>query len=281
MDLKTLFALALQDFRVKAGDIIRILSNDDISGISTIADIKELLAKSGIEQCFPPEKSWNFALDIDEKNSKYGIESYSIFSTGYPVHLRAIDNPPVVLHVRGSAEILQAIKGVAIVGSRKTSKAGEIIAERIAGQAVTNGWIVVSGLALGIDAAAHRGALSIGSSGATVAVLAHGLEKAKPVANKSIGDAILENGGAWVSEHSVGTPAEEKSGSMTQARFCIQQKRPLFAVVPESIKNPLHLVSSGTKLLVSKMGASPISSKKDYPSMFERFKRQQQMMESL
>ncbi|KXI26797.1 DNA-processing protein DprA [Paraglaciecola hydrolytica] len=305
MDLKTLFALALQNFEVKASEIFHIFSNVDLSKIKSISDIRDLMNESNLALFFPSEKSWNYALNIDEENLKYSIKSYSILSKGYPNHLKAIDNPPAVLHVRGSVEILQAIKGVAIVGSRKTSKAGEIIAQRIAGQAVSKGWIVVSGLALGIDAAAHIGALSVGVSGATVAVLAHGLEKAKPSANKGIGEAILGNGGAWVSEHPVGTPAlpaqfvsrnriqlglsvgsiiveaEEKSGSMTQARFCIQQKRPLFAVVPETISNSLNLVSSGTQLLVKKMGASPIKSKEDYPSMFERFDRQQKMMESL
>lgn len=305
MDFKTLFALALQDSGVKPLDIISTLSKVDFTVIKSISDLRNYLSDSTPVDSFPSEKSWNYAVNIDEQNAKYGIKSFSIISKGYPNHLKAIDNPPAVLHVRGSVEVLQDIKGVAIVGSRKTSNAGLVIAQRIASHAVSQGWIVVSGLALGIDAAAHSGALSVGSTGSTVAVLAHGLEKAKPVSNKTIGDAILDNGGAWVSEHPVGAPAkpaqfvsrnriqlglsvgsiiveaEEKSGSITQARFCIQQNRPLFAVVPETLENKLGLVCTGTQMLVSKMGANPIKSKNDYQFMFERFERQQRMMRSL
>jgi DNA processing protein len=305
MDFKTLFALALQDSGIKPRDIISTLSNVDFTAMKSISDLRDYISHSAPIKSFPSEKSWNYAVNIDELNAKYGIKSFSILSKGYPKHLKAIDNPPAVLHVRGSVEILQDINGVAIVGSRKTSNAGLVIAQRIASQAVSQNWVVVSGLALGIDAAAHSGALSVGRTGATVAVLAHGLEKAKPIANKTIGDAILENGGAWVSEHAVGTPAkpaqfvsrnriqlglsvgsiiveaEEKSGSITQARFCVQQNRPLFAVVPEDLENRLGLVCAGTQMLVSKMGANPIKSRNDYPFMFERFERQQRMMRSL
>lgn len=305
MDFKTLFALALQDSGVKTQDIINTLSRVDSIAIKSIFELREYLSQSAQVDLFPSEKSWNYAVNIDEQNAKYGIKSFSILSKGYPNHLKAINNPPAILHVRGSIEILQDIKGVAIVGSRKTSNAGLVIAQRIASQAVSQGWIVVSGLALGIDAAAHSGALSVGSAGSTIAVLAHGLEKAKPAANKAIGDKILENGGAWVSEHPVGTPAkpeqfvsrnriqlglsvgsiiveaEEKSGSITQARFCVQQNRPLFAVVPETLENKLGLVCAGTRMLVSKMGANPVKSRNDYASMFERFERQQRLMRSL
>ncbi len=305
MDIKTLFALALQSSKVKANEINQLLHVIDFSGVASMTDLRLAVESIGRIDLFPDEKAWNYALNVDEQNTFYSIKSYSIVSDGYPKHLKAIDNAPNVLHVRGSLDILQDINGVAVVGARKISKAGTVIAHRIASQAVERGWVVVSGLALGVDAAAHKGALSAGKSGATIAVLAHGLEKAKPTTNAALGDDILANGGAWVSEHAVGTPArpaqfvarnriqlglsvgsiiveaEEQSGSITQAKFCLQQKRPLFAVVPETPENRLGLVCTGTQMLVDRLGANPIRNRGDYPAMFERFERQKTLMQSL
>ncbi|HIF5970947.1 TPA: DNA-processing protein DprA [Vibrio parahaemolyticus] len=305
MDIQTLFALALQKQGHKTSNIRDVLDVVDLSNAKTIAQVKEAVELAGCLAFFPDEKSWNYASEIDHKNELSGVKSFSLISEDYPNHLRAIDNPPIVLHVRGNYSLLKDIRGIAVVGSRKTSKAGRIIAQRIAAQAVERDWVVVSGLALGVDAAAHEGALSVGTSGSTIAVLAHGLEQAKPASNRKLGDAILENGGAWVSEHAIGVPArpaqfvqrnriqlglsvgsiiieaEEQSGSITQAKFCIQQHRPLYAVVPETPSNPLNLVSSGTQMLVDKLGANPLKSKKDYPSMFERFLHQRELMMSI
>lgn len=302
MDMKTLFALALQKQKVKYKDIIQLLDTIDFSSLSTMSDLRNAIERIGKIDLYPTEQSWNHALDIEEKNKKYNIRSFSIISKGYPHHLKAINNPPAVLHVRGNVNLLQRNKAIAIVGARKTSKAGLIIASRISKEAVDQGWVVVSGLALGIDAAAHNGALSTNQNGTTIAVLAHGLEKAKPKGNEKLGEQILEKEGAWVSEHSIGTPAtppqfvqrnriqlglsvgsiiveaEKKSGSMTQARFCLEQKRPLYAVVPETDENTLQLVCSGTHMLVNDMGATPLRSKNDYPAMFERFTKQQAFM---
>jgi DNA processing protein len=302
MDMKTLFSIALQYQKVNYNDIKQILNVISFGELSSVVELKKAVEDIGRSELYPKELSWNYALDLDDKNQKYQVRSFSIVSNGYPNHLKAIDNPPLVLHVRGNVNLLQEIRGVAIVGARKTSKAGLIIANRIAKEAVDKGWVVVSGLALGIDASAHAGALSTGKEGATVAVLAHGLEKAKPVSNQVLGGEILENGGAWVSEHAIGVPArpaqfvqrnriqlglsvgsiiveaEEKSGSITQAKFCLQQKRPLFAVVPEKPENTLGLVCTGTKMLVDKMGANPLRSKDDYPAMFERFTKQKAFM---
>lgn len=305
MDIQSLFALALQANKVKSNEIIQLLHVLDFSGVTSITDLRLALESINRLDLFPTEKSWNFALNIDEQNIKHQIKSFSIVSDGYPKHLKVIDDAPIVLHVRGSVDILQDIKGVAIVGSRKISKAGAVIAHRIASQAVERDWIVVSGLALGVDAEAHRGALSSGKRAATVAVLAHGLEVAKPSSNARLGQEILDNGGAWVSEHPVGTPArppyfvarnriqlglsvgsiiveaEEKSGSITQAKFCLKQKRPLYAVVPETLDNPFGLVCSGTLMLVNKLGANPLKNKYEYSDMFDRFERQKLLMQSL
>ena len=220
-----------------------------------------------------------------------GIHAFPINSAHYPASLRLIEDPPPVLYVRGNLALLHAPPGVAIVGTRKASSAGIIIAKRIAQYFAGHDWTVISGLALGIDAAAHRGALA--AAGGTIAVLAHGLKGASPKANALLADEILLNGGAWVSEHPADVPArpenfvlrnriqiglsagsiivegEERSGTMTQAEFCLRNHRSLFAVFPSTAEE-LKLVSKGPLILINKRGATAVRSKDDYPSVMNR-----------
>ncbi|UIF86087.1 DNA-processing protein DprA [Cupriavidus sp. UYPR2.512] len=215
------------------------------------------------------------------------IHPVFIGSAEYPSYLRSIDEPPPVLYIKGNRKLLSSPPGVSVVGTRKASSAGTIIAKRIARYFAEKNWTVVSGLALGIDAAAHAGALA--GDGPTIAVLAHGLEHASPKANAKLGAEILEKGGAWASEYPVGVAArpeqfvlrnriqiglsagsvivegEERSGTMTQAEFCLKNHRQLFAVLPERADS-LGLVSKGPRILINKRGATPLRSKEDYES---------------
>jgi len=219
------------------------------------------------------------------KNLDAGISVFPVTSQFYPKYLSVIDNAPPLLFVKGNLELLKRPPGVSVVGTRKASSAGVIIAERIARHFAEIGWTIVSGLALGIDAAAHRGALRV--RGATIAVLAHGLQSASPKANANLGDEILAADGAWVSEHSIGVSArpenfvlrnriqiglsagsiivegEERSGTMTQAEFCLKNRRQLFAVLPARA-DALKLVSKGPLILINKRGATPLRSREDY-----------------
>ncbi|GAA5231731.1 hypothetical protein GCM10025795_02180 [Verticiella sediminum] len=222
---------------------------------------------------------------IDEM-SQAGIYSIPICASAYPRYLREIADAPPVLYLRGNRDLLKQPAGVAIVGTRKASPNGIVIAERIARYFAERSWTVVSGLALGIDAAAHKGALH--GHGSTIAVLAHGLREASPKTNSHLAHQILDQGGAWVSEYPIDTPArpeqfvhrnriqiglsagsiivegEERSGTMTQAEFCVRNKRKLFAVFPEQAES-LKLVSRGPLILINKRGATPLRSKNDYP----------------
>ncbi|MFY1853007.1 DNA-processing protein DprA [Achromobacter xylosoxidans] len=228
---------------------------------------------------------WESAAKIAELTRGAGIAAIPIGDESYPAYLSAIQDPPPVLYVKGNLELLRRPAGVAIVGTRKASPNGIIIAERISKYFAEADWTVVSGLAMGIDAAAHRGALN--ARGATIAVLAHGLRSASPKINSHLGSEILESGGAWVSEYPIDVPAkpeqfvlrnriqiglsagsiivegEERSGTMTQAEFCLRNKRKLFAVLPDKI-DTLKLVATGPLILVNKRGATPLRSKEDY-----------------
>jgi DNA processing protein len=227
------------------------------------------------------------ARDQVEKNLEAGLFVVPVTSPTYPTCLRLIEDAPPVIFVKGNHDLLSAPPGVSVVGTRKASLAGITIATRIARHFAERDWTIVSGLAMGIDAAAHRGALD--AEGPTIAELAQGLQGASPKANALLGEEILARNGAWISEHPLGIRArpeyfvlrnriqiglsassiivegEERSGTMTQAEFCLRNKRHLFAVLPEKAE-ALRLVSKGPLILINKRGATPLRSRADYDS---------------
>jgi DNA processing protein len=174
----------------------------------------------------------------------------------YPRTLQAIDTAPPLISVRGNPAVLSR-PSVAIVGSRNASASGAAFTERLAGQLGREGYLIVSGLARGIDTRAHRAALESG----TVAVLAGGHERVYPSENVPLLDAILAAGGAVVSEMPVGweprgrdfprrnrivsglsygvvvVEAARRSGSLITARFALELGREVFAV-PGSALDP-------------------------------------------
>jgi len=232
---------------------------------------------------------WRFADEVMAGNERLGIESYTFFDSLYPGFLKEVNDAPAIIHSRGDHSLMGNLPGVAVVGTRKASDNGAEIARRLGQFLAEQGWVVVSGLALGVDAAAHRGALD--GDGQTVAVLASGLDKATPKKNEALAMEILERRGAWISEQPLGVPAlrhhfvprnriqvglsagsiiveaEERSGSISQANFCIEIGRPLFAVMPENDRNELGLNCSGTSFLVREKGAYPIRTRADYGQM--------------
>lgn len=190
----------------------------------------------------------------------------------YPALLKEIHNPPSLLFVKGNPELLNASQ-ISIVGSRHPTPAGMEIAQEFSNTLVLNGFTITSGLALGIDTAAHRGALMGG--GNTIAVLGSGIEHIYPTQNKRLSQEIFEKG-AIISEFplkavpkkehfpqrnrivsglSLGTLVVEAglgSGSLITARLAVEQGREVFAI-PGSIKNPQahgchFLIQQGAKL---------------------------------
>jgi len=203
----------------------------------------------------------------------------------YPNSLKNIKNPPKVLYARGNLSLLDNPPGVCIVGTRDATQKGLVITQRVTEYIVSQGSIVISGLALGIDAQAHESCLAAG--GKTIAVLAHGLHMAQPRQNAELAQRILESGGLWVSEHPDGTTANKRfyvprnriqvglsscsiiieanevSGTTTHAQFCVKENRALYAVIPTK-GNPLKLNSTGPQMMADTMGATPLSSREDY-----------------
>lgn len=268
----------------------------ELSAASEFSEASEIFSRFFLNLPRLDIKEWDQARRSFDKNAAEEVDLLCISDERYPPCLAISTDAPPVLFIKGNISALTSLPGVAIVGAREATDAGREIARRIARFMGENGWPVVSGLALGIDAAAHQGALDVG--GKTIAVLAGGVEKPNPVANTALGNSILDAGGAWVSEHPVGTPprkhnfvrrnriqvglsagsiiveAKLRSGSITQARFCSAENRPLFSVVPHSPDNPLGLNSEGTIHMVDEYGAIPIKTKDDYPRIIEKLELQ-------
>lgn len=230
-----------------------------------------------------------------EKLSDLKIRVLSIEDSLYPELLREIPTPPALLYVRGQYTAWNADPCIAIVGSRKCTHYGEEVAQRLGKELATYGFTVVSGLAFGIDALSHQGALA--SGGHTVAVLGSGVDDSAitPRTHVKLATELLASGGSIVSEFAPGsepTPgtfparnrimagmclgtivveAAEESGSLITARLTIDYNRALFSV-PGSIFSP---ASTGTNRLL-RDGARLLTSAKDVVEELEPLLRSYQ-----
>ncbi|MBN7821857.1 DNA-processing protein DprA [Bowmanella yangjiangensis] len=220
-----------------------------------------------------PDKAWiDDALHWLQSSPEHAILTYR--SDTYPKLLQQLFRPPVVLYCKGNVSLLDEPQ-LAIVGSRNPTPTGHQFAFDIAAQLVAAGLVVTSGLALGIDGWAHKGALE--AKGKTIAVLGSGLAKPYPRRNVGLSEQICNGGGCLISEFapqlgaraehfprrnriisglSLGTLVVEaaiRSGSLITARCALEQGRDVFAV-PGSIFNPLaqgchYLIKQGAKLV--------------------------------
>jgi DNA processing protein len=193
----------------------------------------------------------------------------------YPALLREIDDPPPVLYVKGDWQACFEQPGVGVIGSRMCSTYGENASEMLARDLASRGITIVSGLARGIDGAAHRGAIS--GKGKTIAVLGTGIDAVYPRENTGLVREILASGGCLASQFPLGTPpiptnfpyrnriisglslgvliveASERSGSLITARLAMEQNREVMAV-PGNITSgnsfgTNYLIKSGAKLV--------------------------------
>lgn len=202
-----------------------------------------------------------------------GARVIAINDADYPPHLRHIAGPPPILTAMGGAA--SNTRTVGIVGARNASAAGRRMAQLLATELGREGYVVVSGLARGIDAAAHSATLSTG----TMAVMAGGLDRIYPNENIGLAQAIVDAGGTLLTEMPLGweprardfprrnrlvagislgvviVEAAKRSGSLITARLALEQNREVFAV-PGSPLDPRaeggnHLIQQGAKLVAS------------------------------
>ena len=193
----------------------------------------------------------------------------------YPTLLREIDDPPPVLYVKGDWQACFDQPGIGVIGSRMCSTYGQNASEMLSRDLASRGLSIISGLARGIDTAAHRGAMQ--GQGKTVAVMGTGIDAVYPKENNGLVREILGSGGCVVSQFPLGTPpikenfpyrnriisglslgvliveASERSGSLITARLAMEQNREVMAV-PGNITSgnsfgTNYLIKSGAKLV--------------------------------
>ena len=191
----------------------------------------------------------------------------------YPVLLSQLPDPPPLLYVHGSVDLLSEPQ-LAMVGSRNPSRSGQQTAVDFARHLASAGLVITSGLALGIDAACHQGALDVNAP--TIAVMGTGLDRVYPARHRDLALRIAEQG-SLISEFPIGTSPQPgnfpqrnriisglclgtlvveaaiRSGSLISARYALEQGREVFAI-PGSIHNPLargchYLIRQGAKLV--------------------------------
>ncbi len=194
----------------------------------------------------------------------------------YPALLKEISRPPKQLFFVGSLPPPDMM-AIAIVGTRKATTQGKLMARQLAKELASRGIVIVSGLALGIDTAAHEGAIE--AKGTTIGVLSDGLESIYPSQNTALADMMIRLGGALVSEYATKSPyypgqfiqrnriisglcmgtvvieAPDKSGTLATARFALEQGREVF-VVPGPVDHPNYsgshkLIRDGARLVAS------------------------------
>jgi len=214
------------------------------------------------------EKEW-------QKLEKFGIRLILKGDQSFPPLLKEIPYPPHAIYIKGG-EITESPK-IAIVGTRKATIQGKEIAKKFSKLLSETGITVVSGLAFGVDEAAHKGAIEAKTK--TIAVLANGLDEIYPRQNEKLGKEILNYQGTLVSEYPFGSPSlpqrfiernriisglslgviviesPEKSGALATARFAVEQNRDVF-VVPGPINHPNYagsheLIKTGAALITS------------------------------
>jgi DNA processing protein len=200
----------------------------------------------------------------------------SLSDPEYPARLKEIYDPPVVLFVKGSVEVL-AQPGIAVVGTRHPTPYGSGMAEGLSTDLASRGLVIISGLARGVDTASHRGAVA--AKGKTVAVLGTGIDVMYPKENSRLAEQIVALGGALITEFPVGTSptpqnfpirnriisgmsagvlvveAAEYSGTRITSRCALEQNRDVYAV-PGNVTNknswgPNTLIKQGAKLVAT------------------------------
>lgn len=276
MDLQTAVAASmLPASRSLVASIFKDVRHRDVSGLAVLASI---LARLG----FPPEAhdeigqlAWQAAGTAMDRGFATGCQAAALGDPTYPPLLACIPDPPPVLWTLGEVAVLQR-PAVAVVGSRAASPYALAVGERLAGELAVRGILVTSGLARGVDSAAHRGCLE--AEGFTAAVLGSGLDRIYPPEHGSLAASISKQG-VLVSELGPGAEplaehfplrnriisgislavvvveASEKSGSLITARCALEQGRDVMAV-PGSVlsgrnRGSHSLLKDGAKVVES------------------------------
>ena len=254
------------------------------------AELRSLFGSSVVGEGIAAGRSEE-ALDAElARADELGVQIVTLVDPEYPHLLREIDDPPLALYARGRMPI-DTSRTIAVVGTRRGTRYGKLVAGRLASRLAMKGIIVVSGLAAGIDTAAHQGTLDVG--GQTVAVLGCGIDYPYPKRNQPLAAQIASGHGTILSEYPLGmkpakwtfpqrnrilsglsrgvivVQAPERSGSLITARLALEQGREVFSV-PGNITS---LTSAGTNRLI-RQGAKLIETIDDVLAEFPDLQRE-------
>src|SRR5271155_5833659 len=243
---------------------------------ASLTELEALGMRAVSAQSIAIGKSLELAQEEYRKAVEAGARIISLSDPEYPSRLKEIYDPPVILFVKGSVEVL-AKPGIAMVGTRHPTPYGTGMAERLSTDLAARGLVIISGLARGVDTASHRGAVA--AKGKTVAVLGTGIDVMYPKENTRLTEQIVALGGALISEFPVGTfpapqnfpirnriisgmsagvlvvEAAEYSGTRITSRLALEQNRDVYAV-PGNVTNkgswgPNTLIKQGAKLVAT------------------------------
>jgi DNA processing protein len=249
-----------------------------LGGVENVfkASLTELEAagiRAASAQSLATGRSAELAQDELGRATAAGVSVVCLDDSSYPAQLKQIYDPPLVLYVRGNVDAIVQ-PGIAVVGTRHPTPYGLGMAERLSFDLAARGLVIFSGLARGVDAAAHRGAIN--AKGKTVAVFGTGVDVIYPKENTRLTEQLLTLGGALISEFPMNTfaapqnfpirnriisgisvgvlviEAAEYSGTRITSRCALEQNREVFAV-PGNVTNknswgPNTLIKQGAKL---------------------------------
>jgi len=246
-----------------------------------VSQLEQVIGKNFAEKFEVFRRKFN-TKDYEKELKNKKISYVCLIDKDYPQLLKKIPNPPIVLFVKGNKELLHTNKlgsvgMIAIVGTRKITSYGKSVTDLFSSSLASSGLVIVSGLAIGVDAKAHISCLDAG--GKTIAVMGNGVDLPFPSNNKSLYERILKNGGAIISEFPPGEPPSKgtfpsrnriiaglsdgvlvtegarDSGSLITADYGLKFGRKVFAVpgpITSSLSAaPLRLIEKGAKLVVT------------------------------
>ncbi len=260
----------------KARKLVEHLGGPEAVFRASLTELEGTGIQAVSAQAIATGKSAELAREEIAKAAAEKITVASLEDPTYPPRLKEIYDPPLVLYVRGNAELLSQ-PGIAMVGTRHPTPYGSGMAERLACDLANQGLVIISGMARGVDTASHRGAIA--AKGKTIAVFGTGVDVIYPKENSRLAEQILALGGAIISEFPLGTfaapqnfpirnrilsgmsvgvlvvEAGEYSGTRITARCALEQNRDVFAV-PGNVTNknswgPNTLIKQGAKLVAT------------------------------
>lgn len=281
-----------------AVSILAVMKLKRIGRASALAIVDQPINETGPESCrdalldrirarLPRVQSatisdaWARSEEQLNRGSECGVHAISFHDDHYPARLRNISDPPALLFVKGDMQGLHASRALAVVGTRRPTSDGETVALRSGRIAVQSGYAIISGLALGCDTSAHEGCIE--AEGIGVAVLAHGLDRVYPAANRDLADRLLDTGGCLTSEYPVGMSptraafaqrdriqsglsdgvlvieTDTRGGTMHTVRFALEQNRALACIHLERFRS--EVTTRGNRRLVERGDAQPIGNR--------------------